>query len=45
MYCLVNVQVQGYKDYMTCHWLIAQIVEWVTADPRVCGSDPDKVHH
>ena len=23
-----------------CRWLIAQMVEWVTVDPRVRGSNP-----
>ena len=28
-----------------CHWLIAQIVEWVILDPRIRGSNHAKIHH
>ena len=30
---------------MSGQWLIVQMVERVTADPRVLGSNPAEVHH
>ena len=32
-------------ELINMKWLIAQMVEWVTADPKVRGSNPAKVHH
>ena len=41
--------VHKYKHVNNCvdgrQWLITQMVELVTADPRVHGSNPAKVHH
>ena len=33
------------KEIKGSQWLIAQMVEWVTANPKVRGSNPAKVHH
>ena len=33
------------KKYTLDPWLIAQMVEPVTEDPRIRGSNPAKVHH
>ena len=41
----LNINLQPFWGPPFCQWLIAQMVERVTADAKVRGSNPAKVHN